>query len=95
MHNVRIVSCFIWGKMKTAAWKAACQIGLRDCSKEALRGESIIYKILVKGEFNAIMHLTLQKVFRWSGGAYVTMKGAFLDMKRWKDWDHKSGPENM
>ena len=61
MHSVRVVSCFIWGKMKTAAWEAAPRIGLRDCSKEALRGESIIYKILVKSEFNAIMHLIYKR----------------------------------
>ena len=61
MHSVRVVSLFIWGKMKTAAWEAAPQIALRDCSKEALGGGSIIYKILVKGEFNAIMHLLYKR----------------------------------
>ena len=31
------------------------------------------------------------KDFCWSRGADVTMKGfsAFLDMKRYKDWDHE------
>ena len=33
MHYLRVVRCFIWGKM-TAAQKAAPQIALRDCSKE-------------------------------------------------------------
>ena len=61
MHSLRVMNCFIWGKMKTAAWEEAPQIGLRDCSKEALRGESIIYKILVKWEFNAIMHLIYKR----------------------------------
>ena len=27
------VLSFIWGKMRTAAWEAASQIALRDCSK--------------------------------------------------------------
>ena len=27
---------FIWGKMRTAAWEAASQIALRDCSKAAV-----------------------------------------------------------
>ena len=61
MHSVRVVSFFIWGKMKTAAWEAAPQIALRDCSKEGLGGGSIIYKILVKGEFNEIMHLLYKR----------------------------------
>ena len=34
MHNVRGVSCFIWGKMKTVACKTAFQIALRNCSEE-------------------------------------------------------------
>ena len=40
--------------MRTAAWEAAPQIALRDCSKEAAGGRSI-YTILV--EFSAIKHL--------------------------------------
>ena len=39
---VQLESCelsFIWGKMRTAAWEAASQIALRDCSKVAV-GES-------------------------------------------------------
>ena len=34
MHNMRAVSCFIWGKMKMVAYKTAFQIALRNCSKE-------------------------------------------------------------
>ena len=36
MNNMRVVSCFIWGKMRTAAWEAASHIALRDCSKAAV-----------------------------------------------------------
>ena len=39
--------------MSTAAQKAAAQISLRDCSKEAVGGR-LIYKVLVKWEFNTI-----------------------------------------
>ena len=41
--------------MVTAAREAAPQIAWRDCSKEAMGGRSI-YKVLVKREFNTIMH---------------------------------------
>ena len=37
--DAQLGSCklsFIWGKMRTAAWEAAPQISLRDCSKEAV-----------------------------------------------------------
>ena len=40
--DVKLESCevsFIWGTMRTAAWEAASQIALRDCSKAAV-GES-------------------------------------------------------
>ena len=39
--DVQLDSCelsFIWGKMRTAAFEAASQIALRDCSKVALGG---------------------------------------------------------
>ena len=36
MHNMRVASCFTWGKMRTAARETAPQIALRDCSKEAV-----------------------------------------------------------
>ena len=53
--DVQLESCelsFIWGKMRTAAWEAASQIAVRDCSKVAV-GERQ-YKVLVKGEFSTI-----------------------------------------
>ena len=53
--------------MRTAAWMTAPQIALRACSKEAVGGRSI-YRILVKGEFNAI-NIYFTKGFllvRWS-----------------------------
>ena len=50
MHNMRVASCFIWGKMRTTARETASQIALRNCSKEA-EGEVSIYVILVKGEY--------------------------------------------
>ena len=40
--DVQLESCelsFTWGKVRTAAWEAASQIALRDCSKAAM-GES-------------------------------------------------------
>ena len=43
--DAQLESCelsFIWGKMRTAAQKAASHITLRDCSKEAVgEGQSI------------------------------------------------------
>ena len=38
--DAQLESCelsFIWGKTRTAAWMAASQIGLRDCSKVAVK----------------------------------------------------------
>ena len=35
MHNVRVVNCFVWGKMRTMAWKTAFQIAVRNCFEEA------------------------------------------------------------
>ena len=43
--DVQLESCelsFIWGKMRTAAWEAASQIALRDCSKAAVRERQYI-----------------------------------------------------
>ena len=34
LHNLRVVRCFIWGKMRTAAQEIAPQIVLRNCSQE-------------------------------------------------------------
>ena len=52
--NVQLESCelsFIWGKMRTAAWEAASQIALRDCSK-----------VLVKGQCNAVKHTFYKRI---------------------------------
>ena len=46
MHNVRTASCFIWGKMRTAAWETAPQIALRNSFKE-IRGKVSIYDLHV------------------------------------------------
>ena len=56
MHNVRVVSCFIWSKMRTIAWEAAFQKALKYSSKE-VGGKVSIYVILVKGrEVHAALH---------------------------------------
>ena len=36
MHNLKVLCCFTWGKMRTAAWETAPQSAGRDCSKEAV-----------------------------------------------------------
>ena len=41
--------------MRIPAQEAAFQIALRNCSKAAVGGKSK-YKVLMKGEFNAIKH---------------------------------------
>ena len=76
--------------MRTAAGETEAQIALRLLQRGS--GGKSIYKILVKGEFNAIKCL-LYKRFSASQGADIIMKGfsAFLDMKRCKDWDHEIG----
>ena len=63
-QDVQLESCelsFIWGKMRTAAWEAASQIALKDCSKAAV-GES---RYISFGEGGVQYHeaLNLQKVF--------------------------------
>ena len=51
-HKVRVVSCFIWGRMKTGNKETAPQIALRNCSKDAGGWrEDSIYVILVKGKY--------------------------------------------
>ena len=51
-HKVRVVSCFIWGRMKTASRETAPQIALRTVPKNAGGWEEdSIYMILVKGEY--------------------------------------------
>ena len=57
MHNLRVVSCFIWGKMRTVAWETASQIALRECSKAA------IGKGFGEGGVQCHEALILQKVF--------------------------------
>ena len=52
----------ISGKMRTASWETAPQIALRGCSKEA-GGGGLIYKILVKDEFNALKLLFYKRFF--------------------------------
>ena len=46
--------------MKTAAWEAAPQIALRNCSKGEVGGKSI-YKVLVKTEFSTVRSLVSEK----------------------------------
>ena len=91
MNNVSCVLSFIWGQNRN------CSLGdsTSDGSERLLqrhRGESKIYKILVKGDFNAIKCL-LYKRLSATQRADVTMKGfsAFLDMRRFKDWHHEIG----
>ena len=47
--NVRVVSSFIWGKIRAVAWETATQIALRDCSKEVKRGARIHRSFVTKG----------------------------------------------
>ena len=67
---------------------------ISDSSERLLKkgsGGRSIYRILVKGEFNAIKHLLYKRFSAHPEEADVTTKGfsAFLDMKRCKDWDHE------
>ena len=75
--------------MRTAAWEAAPQIALRLLQKGS-EGRSI-YKVLVKGEFNTIKHSFYKRFSASHKDLMSSMKGfsAFLDMRRYKDWDHK------
>ena len=45
--------------MRTAAWEIVPQTALKSCSTEV--GGRSIYTVLVKGEFSAIKHISLQK----------------------------------
>ena len=49
-HKVRVVSCFIWGKMRTAVQQTTPQIALRNCSKETGPGGEDVW-ILMKGQY--------------------------------------------
>ena len=76
--------------MRSAAWVTAPQIALRDCSEEV--GESI-YVILVTVDFMPINNI----LFLWKVSAsrekVITMEdfSAFLDIRRYKNWDHETG----
>ena len=61
MYNLRVES-FIWGKMQTAAREAASQIALKRLLQSGSGGKSI-YKVLVKGEFNAMKHSICKRFF--------------------------------
>ena len=50
MHNLRVVSCFISGKRRAAAWEAAPQLVLRHSLLQGgRRGSPTIYKFVTKG----------------------------------------------
>ena len=63
-----------------------------NCERLLQRGSGgrLIYKILVKGEFNTIKH-SLYSVFCSPGVSEVLRKGfsAFLGNTRCKDWNHE------
>ena len=61
MHNMRAVSCFIWGKMKSIAQETAFQKARRKRSEEA-GGKVSIYVILVKVGYMQSSTYFLQKV---------------------------------
>ena len=65
MHNMRVLSCFICGKMRTTAQETAAQIALRNCSKEK-GGMDSIYVILVKGEYRQSSTYFFVESFCWS-----------------------------
>ena len=75
--------------MRTAAWETAPQIGLRDCSKEAMGQDQYIIFWWKGSSVQSSTHS--QKVFCYSWGADITIKGfcAFLDMKRCEVWGHE------
>ena len=65
-----------------------------DSSERLLQrgsGARSVYKILVRGEFNAVKCLFYKGISASHHSADVVMKGfnAFLGMKRCKDWDHE------
>lgn len=61
MHNVRVLSCFSWGKVWTIAWETVPQIAPRNCSKEVERKVSI-HVILVRREYMQSGTYFLQKL---------------------------------
>ena len=92
--QVKFESCklsLVWGKMRTAAWET-------DSSERLLQrgsGGKLVYKMLVKGKFNK-MKCLCYKMF--SAGHEELMSSwkdsAFLDVKRYKDWDHEISSSN-
>ena len=46
---MRVVSNFIWGKIRAVAWETATQIALRDCPKEVKRGARTQRNFVTKG----------------------------------------------
>ena len=62
MHKVRVVSCFIWGKMRTMPQETAFLIALRNWFKD-VEGKVSIYVVLVKREYiQSNTYFFLQKV---------------------------------
>ena len=64
LKNVQHESCelsFTWGKIWTAACEAVSQIGLRLLQNGS--GETSIYEVLVKGEFNTMKHSFYKRFF--------------------------------
>ena len=60
MHNVRVVSCVIWGLMRAIAWETASQMALRNCS-EGVWGGQYIYDFSEQG-IRAVKHTVWRKV---------------------------------
>ena len=86
MYNLRVES-FIWGKMQTAAREAASQIALKRLLQSG-SGRKSIYKVLVKGEFNAMKQSFYKRLF-------VSHKDLVLiDMRRFRTEIIKSVPRN-
>ena len=49
MHNVIVVGCFIWGKVRTTAQETASRIALRNCSEDVGGKLSMIYYFSEEG----------------------------------------------
>ena len=79
MHNMRVLSHFIWGKMRTSAQEIT-QIALRDWSKEAV-GEGQFIRYGQRRDFSPIKHLPYKR-FLLVG--WFTMKG-FCDFSRYEE----------
>ena len=99
MNKVSIVSCFIARQMRTAAWKTAPQVALRNCSKEAggegqyicdfgKRGVDVFKHAHTHTYTHAHIYILLFFwSLCWSQETVITMKNvsAFLDMRRYKN----------